>query len=499
MSVGLAIIAACPIGLAIAAGTISPNGASAQFLAALFGAPDSNKAHEARLHEIVDGSLPDAVEAAQPAVFSVRVRYRAATGERGASAPLDQSRNPPGQPSPETQPRVRTSQGSGFFISADGYAVTSRHVTAASESVELITDDRKSYRAKVVAVDPATDITLLKVDGGNGFAHVQFANKPPRIGDRIFAVGNPLGLGGTVTSGIVSARERSISSEEDNNVYEDLIQIDAAINPGNSGGPTFDVEGRVIGINTMILSPTGTSIGIGFAISAETAKVVVAQLLETGSVTRGWLGVQFQSLTPALADALGLKETRGALVAEPLADGPAEKAGIAPGDVIASVNGEIVKNDHDLFRRMVGLAPGIAISLGIMHDAEEKTVAVTLGEPPTAKTVAPPHPREAQAVPRPHTSDFESDLGLKFAPAAQTSGSESQGVVVVGIDSEGRAADLGIEAGDVIVEVNGKPVHTPDDINKQLNEAHSRGRQASLMRLRSGNAMRFVAVPVDPT
>jgi serine protease Do len=500
MSAAFAIIAACAIALAMAAGTMRADGPSAQTLGVSFSAAGSIKSREARPHEVEDGSVADAVKAAKPAVFSVRVRYRAAAGERDTGAPLDQSGNLL-RKSLQTRSRVRTSKGSGFFISADGYAVTNRHVTADSESVEVITDDRKSYRANVVAVDPATDIALLKVDGGNGFAHVEFADKVPRIGDRIFAVGNPFGLGGTVTSGIVSARERSIASEEDGsdpNVYDDLIQIDAAINPGNSGGPTFDVEGRVIGINTIILSPTGASIGIGFAIPAETAKAVIAQLLETGSVTRGWLGVQFQSLTPALAGALGLKETRGALVAEPFADGPAEKAGIAPGDVIASVNGEIVKDDHDLSRRMVGLAPGTGISLGIVHDREEKIVAVTLGDSPTAKTLAPPYRREAQAVPRPHPSDPESDFGLKFAPAAQTPGSESQGVLVIGIDPEGRAADLGIEAGDVIVEVSGKAVHTPDDISNTLNEAHSRGRRAALMRLKSGNTLRFIAVPVDP-
>jgi serine protease Do len=499
MSAALAIIAACSIALAMAAGTIRADGPSAQSLGALFGAADPNESREAKPHEVGERAVADAVEAAKPAVFSVRVRYRAAAGERGAGAPLDQSGNPPGKSLPETRPRVRTSQGSGFFISTDGYAVTNRHVTAGSESVELITDDRKSYRAKVVAVDPTTDIALLKVDGGSGFAHVEFADKAPRIGDRIFAVGNPLGLGGTVTSGIVSARERSIAAEEDGtDSYEDLVQIDAAINPGNSGGPTFDVEGRVVGINTIILSPTGVSIGIGFAISAETAKAVIAQLLEAGSVTRGWLGVRFQSLTPALADAFGLKEARGALVAEPLADGPAEKAGIAPGDVIASVNGEIVKSDHDLSRRLVGLAPSTAINLGIMRDGEAKTVAVTLGDPPTAKTLAPPHPREGETGPRPHPSDLESDLGLKFAPPAPTRSSESQGVVVIDADPEGRAADLGIEAGDVIVEVSGKAVHTPDDISNALNEARSGGRQVTLMRIRSGNTVRFIAVPVDP-
>jgi serine protease Do len=501
MCTALAIIAACRIALAVVAGTIRAGGPSAENLGASFGATGASKPHQARPHEVEDSSVTDAVKAAKPAVFSVRVSYRAA-GERDAGAPpSDQSGNLLGKSFPETQPRVRTSKGSGFFISPDGYGVTNGHVTAESDSVEIITDDRKSYRANVVAVDPATDIALLKVDGGNGFAHVEFAGETPRIGDRIFAVGNPFGLGGTVTSGIVSARGRSIALDGNGtgpNVYEDLIQIDAAINPGNSGGPTFDVGGHVIGINTIIFSPTGASIGIGFAIPAETAKAVTGQLLETGSVTRGWLGVQFQSLTPALAGALGLNETRGALVAEPFADGPAEKAGIAPGDVIASVNGEIVKDDHDLSRKMVGLAPGTRIRLGIVHDGEEKIVAVMLGESPTAKTLTPLHPREARTIPRWHPSDLESDLGLKFAPAGQTLGSESQGVVVIGIDPQGRADDLGIEAGDIIVEVSGKAVHTPEDISNALNEAHSRGRQASLMRLKSGSTLRFIAVPVGP-
>jgi serine protease Do len=501
MSAALATIAACCIALATAAGTIRADGPSAQSLGASFGATGSNKSREARPHEFEDSSVADAVNAAKPAVLSVRARYRAAEDERGADAPPDHFGNPRGKSLPAAQPRVRTSKGSGFFISADGYGVTNRHVTAGSGSVDVITDDRKTYRANVVGVDVATDLALLKVDGGNGFAHVEFAEKAPRIGDRIFAVGNPFELGGTVTSGIVSARERSIASDvegTDPNPYEDLIQIDAAINPGNSGGPTFDLEGRVIGINTIILSPTGASIGIGFAIPAETAKAVIAQLLETGSVTRGWLGVQFQPLTPALAGALGLKETRGALVAEPFADGPAEKAGIAPGDVIASVNGEIVKDDHDLSRRKLGLAPGTGISLGIVHNREEKNVAVTLVDSVIAKTLAPTHPREAQAVTRRHGSDLQSDLGLKFAAAAQTPGSKSQGVVVIGIDPEGRAADLGIKAGDIIVEVSGNAVRTPHDISTALNEALSRGSQAALMRLKSGNTLRFIAVPVDP-
>jgi serine protease Do len=493
-----AILAACTIGLAMAAGTIGATHLSVQGLVALFGAPDSNKSRETAPHQIEAGSVADAVEAASKAVFSLRVKYRAAAGAMSDGAPLDQFADPRSRSIPEGQPRVRTSQGSGFFISADGYAVTNLHVTAGSGSVELITGDQKSYRAKVVAADPATDIALLKVDSGNGFAHVEFADKPPRVGDRIFAVGNPFGLGDTVTSGIVSAQEHSVPSAEDGtdqNVYEDLVQIDAAINPGNSGGPTFDVEGRVIGINTVILSPTGGSIGIGFAIPAETAKAVIAQLMETGSVTRGWLGAQFQSLTPTLADALGLKKARGVLVAEPFADGPAKKAGIEAGDLIDTLNGAIVKDDHELSRRMIGLAPGTRIDLGIVRHGEEKIVALTVEEPPTRKTLAPFHPREARARPRP--SDLASDFGLTLAPAAQTPGNASQGAVVIGIDPEGRATDVGIEAGDIILEVSGKAVHTPDDISDALNEARSGGRQVAWMRLRSGNTMRFVAVPLD--
>jgi len=500
ISASSAILAACTIGLAMGAETISATDPSVQSVAALFGAPDSKKSRETRPHQIKAGSVADAVEAANKAVFSLRVKYRAAAGGMGDGAPLDQFAVPRSRSIPEGPPRVRTSQGSGFFISADGYAVTNLHVTAGNETVELISGDQKSYRAKVVAVDPATDIALLKVDSSNAFAHVEFADKPPRVGDRIFAVGNPFGLGDTVTSGIVSAQERSVTSAEDGtnqNVYEDLVQIDAAINPGNSGGPTFDIEGRVIGINTVILSPTGGSIGIGFAIPAETAKAVIAQLMETGSVTRGWLGAQFQSLTPTLADALGLKKARGVLVAEPFADGPAQKAGIEAGDVIDTLNGAIVKDDHELSRRMIGLAPGARIDLGIVRHGEEKIVTLRVGEPLTQKALAPFHSREARAVARPHPSDLASDFGLTLAPAAQTPGNANQGVVVIGIDPEGRATDVGIEAGDIILEVSGKPVHTPDDINDALNEARSGGRQAALMRLRSGNTMRFVAVPLD--
>jgi serine protease Do len=254
----LAIVAMCLIGLAITTATISVDASLARNWTAWF------KGYEVRA-----GSFANAVEVAKPAVISVRTKQASAARELSSGGSLDQFGDSFGEPQRKSFPGRSTqkSQGSGFFISADGYAVTNQHVTAGNESVEIVTDEQKTYKSKVVGADPASDIALLKVDSRNDFAFVKFADKSPRVGDRIFAVGNPFGLGGTVTAGIVSARERSIESDErstGSNTYQDLIQIGAAINRGNSGGPSFDSEGSVIGVNTVILSPTGGSIGIGY-------------------------------------------------------------------------------------------------------------------------------------------------------------------------------------------------------------------------------------------
>src|SRR5207248_175039 len=220
-----------------------------------------------------------------------------------------------------------TGQGSGIFISADGYAVTNNHVVDKASTVEVTADDGKTYNATVIGTDPRTDLALIKVEGRNDFPHVKLSEAPPRIGDWVLAVGNPFGLGGTVTAGIVSARGRDIGAGP----YDDFIQIDAPVNKGNSGGPTFDVDGNVIGVNTAIFSPSGGSVGIAFAIPADTVRTVVAQLRDKGTVSRGWIGVQIQPVTAEIADSLGLKGTQGALVAEPQSDGPAAKAGILSG------------------------------------------------------------------------------------------------------------------------------------------------------------------------
>ena len=310
----------------------------------------------------------DIVEKVKPAVISVRVKMR--TDAQPRRRPTTRMPFPKGSPMerffkrfgmPEggrggqraARPPVRSGQGSGFFISADGYAVTNNHVVEKATSVEVTTDDGKTHTAKVIGTDPRTDLALIKVDGSN-FPYVKLAETSPRIGDWVLAVGNPFGLGGTVTAGIVSARGRDIGAGP----YDDFIQIDAPVNKGNSGGPTFDIEGSVIGVNTAIFSPSGGSVGIAFAIPAETVKSVVAQLKDKGSVTRGWIGVQIQPVTPEIADSLGLKKPAGALVAEPQKDGPAAKAGIQAGDVITAVNGKPVTDARDLARKIGGMAPG---------------------------------------------------------------------------------------------------------------------------------------------
>jgi serine protease Do len=309
-------------------------------------------------------------------------------------------------------------------------------------------------------------------------------------------VGNPFGLGGTVTAGIVSARERNIGGVSSDN----LVQIDAPINKGDSGGPSFDVDGRVIGVNMMIFSPSGGSIGIAFAIPAETVRTVVPQLRDKGSVTRGWLGVQTQGLTPDLANALGLQQTRGALVAVAEPDGPAAKAGITSGDVIASVNGTPIRNGTELSRTISAFAPGTSVRIGVLRQGGEKTIIAALGQLPESQAASAAS-QQQQEEPDPGTTgrggSTDDDLGLKLAPASSILGAGEQGVMVTGVDPTGLGADQGLELGDVILEVSGRSVATPAEIRSALGDARHEGKQQALLRLRSGDATRFVAVPID--
>jgi serine protease Do len=444
----------------------------------------------------------DLVAKVKPAVISVRVKIE----ESAKATSMSQNDNgnvlpfQPGSPSekffqqfgfqnmPNATPQRRemiTGEGSGFFISPDGYAVTNNHVVNNAKSVQVTTDDGTIYTAKVVGTDPKTDLALIKVDGKKDFAYVKFAEHEPRIGNWVVAVGNPFGLGGTVTAGIVSAEGRDIGSGP-----YDYIQIDAPINKGNSGGPAFDTNGNVIGINTAIFSPSGGSVGIGFDIPADTAKMVVAQLKDKGYVTRGWMGVQIQTVTPDIADSLGMKQAEGAIVDEPQAGSPAAKAGVEAGDVITAINGTPLKDSRELARRIGMVAPGSSVKLDILHKGETKTVTLTLGQTPNEQQAKADI---GQAKPAANVSH----LGLMLAPAGDVAGSGDKGVVVTGVEPNGPAADHGIQTGDVILDVGGKAVANAPDVRKALTEAQAQGKHDVLMRVKTGNGTRFVAMPLS--
>jgi serine protease Do len=444
----------------------------------------------------------DIVEKVKPAVISVRVKMNA--GARVMS--FNNNENSPLQPgSPmerflrrfglpdgatPNEPRTPggrqmvTGQGSGFFISADGYAVTNNHVVDKADMVEVTTDEGKTYTAKVIGADSRTDVALIKVEDRADFPYVRFSDHAPRIGDWVLAVGNPFGLGGTVTAGIVSARGRDIGAGP----YDDFIQIDAPVNKGNSGGPTFDVDGSVIGVNTAIFSPSGGSVGIAFAIPADTVKAVVGQLKSKGSVSRGWIGVQIQPVTAEIAETLGMKTTQGALVAEPQSDGPAAKAGVLAGDVITAVNGAAVKDARDLARQIGALLPGASVKLTVMRSGQERSFTLSLGELPAQ--------REANATPetRSRSGTTVPRLGLTLAPAGQVAGSGNEGVVVTDVEPNGVGAEHGMKTGDVILEVAGKKVGTAADIRNMIGEAQKEGKRTVLMRVKSGEATKFVAM-----
>jgi serine protease Do len=383
-----------------------------------------------------------------------------------------------------------TGQGSGFFISADGFAVTNNHVVDGADKVEVTTDGGKTYNAKVIGTDPRTDLALIKVEGGTDFPFAKLADGKPRIGDWVLAVGNPFGLGGTVTAGIVSASGRDIG----NGPYDDFIQIDAPVNKGNSGGPAFDTSGEVMGVNTAIYSPSGGSVGIAFSIPASTVKTVIAQLKDKGTVSRGWIGVQIQPVTQDIADSLGLKKAEGALVAEPQANGPAAKAGIESGDVITSVNGTVVKDARELARTIGGFAPGDAVKLNVVHKGQDKVLELKLGQlPNTLEAKADTDTGDKGSATR--GTDVPR-LGLTLAPASTVAGAGKEGVVVTEVDPKSAAAERGFKEGDVILEVAGKTVTSSGEVREAINAARTDNKNSVLIRVRSGGSSRFVAVPL---
>lgn len=446
--------------------------------------PSSPAAYAA---EQAPGGFADLVAKVKPAVISVRVKI-----DRAANADSDDA-SPVGPDSPfyrffgdsPNRPQRReliTGEGSGFFISADGYAATNYHVVDHAKSVQVTTDDGSIYTARVIGTDPKTDLALIKVDGHKDFPFVTFADQAPRVGDWVVAVGNPFGLGGTVTAGIVSARGRAI----DSNPYDDYMQIDAPINKGNSGGPTFDANGNVVGVNTAIFSPSGGSVGIGFDVPAHLAKSVIAQLKDKGSVTRGQLGVEVQPVTAEIADSLGMKTAEGALVDHAEPGTPAAKAGVKSGDVITAIDGTSVKDSADLARRVAMMAPGSTVNLAILRNGEQKNMTVTLGQLSD----------QQQASAEKDDNDSNSEqLGLSVAPARNYSDT-GRGLMVTGIEPGAPAAESGLHTGDIILDVSGKAVSRPADLRNAIRQAGSESKRSVLLKVKTADGTRYVALPI---
>jgi serine protease Do len=391
-------------------------------------------------------------------------------------------------------PHHLQSLGSGFIIDSAGIVVTNNHVIDGADEITVTLQDNTTLKATLIGHDDRWDLAVLKVNPDKPLPAVHFGDSDAaRVGDWVLAIGNPFGLGGTVTAGIVSARGRDIQQGP----YDDFIQTDAAINKGNSGGPLFNMKGEVVGINTAILSPSGGSIGLGFSIPSGEAKVVIDQLRRFGRARRGWLGVRIQQVTPDIAESLGLKGSDGALVAGVNSNGPADHAHIQNGDVILSFNGQPLHEMRTLPRVVAETPIDAHVPLEYWRNGHRQTVDVVVAEmPEDAKPAAPP-PHKTAGV----TLELGA-LGLRVAPITDELrqkyklDDKLKGVLVVDVTAAGTAADRGLKPGDVIVEVQQQAVAQPADVQKQLSEAHDQGRKSVLLLVQGKDGMRWVPLPV---
>jgi serine protease Do len=442
-------------------------------------------------------SLADIVERVSPAVVSLKAKVTASRDEDPPEADLDQL--PPGLrdwferfrrggPNQPRRPRGEV-QGSGFVIDPSGYIVTNNHVVANATEMEISFSDSKKYKAKLIGRDELTDIALIKIQSPTPLPSVTFVadDSKVRVGDWVLAVGNPFGLGGTVTAGIISARGRD---EVSGAQFTDYLQIDAAINQGNSGGPTFDLSGRVIGMNTAIFSPSGGSVGIGFAIPSNTIRRVVDELKRSGSITRGWLGVQIRSLDEDFAQALGLPSTEGALVAEIIDGSPAAKAGVKQGDVVLVMNGATIKDNRDLSRRVAALQAGQSASFTLWRDFRKVNVNVTIAKRPGEERVAGrslPGGGNDGAKDGASAEAKVAPLGLGLATITPTMRTEfdldakAKGVLITDVDVDSDAAERGLRPGYRIVAVAGKEVRGISDVKAAVDEAKAQKRPSVLL------------------
>lgn len=450
-------------------------------------------------------SFADLVERVSPAVVSVTAEEKVGPSEAEDMPDgfKEFFRQFGGRGAPQMRPQARkaTSMGSGFIIDKSGLIVTNNHVVDGATKIKVKLPDGRTFDAKLIGTDAATDVALLRVKSDKPLPTVEFGNdRTLRVGDWVVAVGNPFGLSNTVTAGIVSSIGRDLGNAEQ--PYTDFIQIDAPINRGNSGGPTFDLRGQVIGMNSMIFSPTGGSIGIGFAIPSSTIKDVVAALETHGRVARGWLGVQIQPVTPEIATSMGLAEPKGALVASTVPDSPAARAGVRQGDVIVAINGKDIADAHDVTRRVASLPAGKSAAFTVLRDGQRQTVNVTVGAKKDAQVASNIDP---QAGGREGVAATIKAMGLGLTSLtpdvrrAYNIDETVQGVLVTQVDPDSGAADQGLRPGDIVVSIHNKAVHTPQDIEKSVAAAHTAGAKSVLLLVSSDGTPHFVAVPLDRT
>ncbi len=446
-------------------------------------------------------SFADLADRLSPAVVNISTSHTVTPSERPRGPMLPED-SPFRQLFPDLfgdqgggHPQQVNSLGSGFVISADGYIVTNNHVIDGADEIKANFADGRSLDAKLIGTDPKTDVSLLKVESDEPLPFVNFGDSDAaRVGDWVLAIGNPFGLGGSVSAGIISARNRDINAGP----YDDFLQTDAAINRGNSGGPLFNMDGDVVGINTAIISPSGGSIGIGFAVPANIANHVVEQLREHGVTRRGWLGVQIQGVTPEIAEGLGLEHPEGALVAGVVEDGPAAKGGLEVGDVIMKFDNRDVKEMRDLPRMVADTDVGKSVRVLVWRKDKTMTLKIEVGlldEGPNVVNASVEKPAQEQGA--------EQVLGMTLSPLSaakrQAAGlpDDIKGVLVEQVDQDGPAASKGLSAGDVIVEAGQEEVQTPADIADKVKAARDAGRKSVLLLVHSGGDLRFVAVSLE--
>jgi serine protease Do len=407
-------------------------------------------------------------------------------------------RGPGGKGGGELQPRKTNSLGSGFIVDPSGIVVTNNHVIADADEINVIMNDGTKIKAEIVGVDKKTDLAVLKFKPPKELVAVKFGDSDKlRLGDWVIAIGNPFSLGGTVTAGIVSAKNRDISSGP----YDSYIQTDAAINRGNSGGPLFNLDGEVIGVNTLIISPSGGSIGLGFAVPSKTVAGVVDQLRQFGELRRGWLGVRIQPVTDEIADSLSIKPARGALIAGVDDKGPAKPAGIEPGDVVVKFDGKDIKEPKDLSRIVADTAVGKEVEVIVIRKGEEQTLKVTLGRLEDTDKAQPAAIKKDEQVDKPVT---QKALGLDLASLSKDLRGKYKikdsvkGVIVTGVDATSDAADKHLSAGDVIVEVAQEAVANAADIKKRVDQLKKDGKKTVLLLVSNGDGeLRFVALALQ--